>query len=195
MITRRESGQLLSPGACPWLFRPRSSEHISDGCLKGSRWYEVCPAKCRQEIVERHFVREVRHRKPECYLIALSAKQVVGSKRDVKQIPGLHAVWVMVVVFRSSLGQSEQCRSNHARTCPERTLQGHGRTIASKTDVHLLRWRERQSRRRVRNASYCQPAVVTPYESSPTPVLPALIADVCGLLERLVVIDAEHPWD
>lgn len=171
-----------------------SLKHISDRCLVSSRRNEVRSAEGRQEIVERHFVGEVGHRKPEYHLVALGVEQIVGSERNVKQIPGLHAVRVMVVVFRSSLGQSEQCRSNRTGACPERTLQRGGRTIASQADVYLLRRCEFHGRCRVGNAGYHQSAVVTPYESPPNPILPALIAKVGSLLERLIVIDAEHTW-
>src|SRR5690348_14362627 len=39
--------------------------------LISPRRHEVCAAECRKKVVERHFVREILHRKPECPAPAL----------------------------------------------------------------------------------------------------------------------------
>ena len=127
----------------------------------------MCSAEGRQEIVKRHLVREVGHRKSECHLVALGAKQVVGSEGDVKQIPGFHAVRIMVVVFRSCLGQSQQRRSNRAGACPSGLCKVAGAPLQARPMSTCCAGVSSHRGCRVGNASYHQAAVEAPDESRP----------------------------
>src|SRR5690242_126898 len=65
-------------------------------------------------------------------------------------------------------------------------------SAAKESDGMLLVRRQRQCRCQVRNMSRNLSAVIAPRERHPWSALLMLIADITGLLERLVMVDAEH---
>ncbi len=63
--------------------------------------YEVCAAKGGQEIVERNLIGHVYGRQPEAPLVFVSAKYVVLSHCDIKQVTRGYTRGIVVVVLRS----------------------------------------------------------------------------------------------
>ena len=108
----------------------------------------------------------------------LVVQQVIGAETEVEDVPGLHAVRVVIAVAGARGGQSQQ--------------RGGDLAIAGEADGFLLVGRQVFDRvGRVGDAADDQAAVVAPGERNPFGVVRPLVAGVHGGLEGLIVIDAE----
>ena len=71
--------------------------------------YEVCAAKGGQEIVERNLVGDVYGRQPQAPLVFVSAKNVVVSHCDIKQVTRGNTRRIVVVILRSRRRNRDSC--------------------------------------------------------------------------------------
>jgi len=162
------------------------------GRLVGAGRDEMSAAESGQEVIQRHLVGQIRHREPEHRFVVLGVEQIVGAYRDVKEISWLHAIRIVIVILGASLRQGQQCRRyDGAAAGAQRILEGCVQAAACQADVRLLGGGQLQGCGRIRDARNDQSAVVAPDEGAPQAVLTALIAEVAGLLESLIVIDPE----
>src|ERR1035437_1480931 len=116
-----------------------------------------------------------------------------------------HAVRIVIVILRarewaiSALRERDQLRRDHAlfaaragaigdrvRHCGERSVAGHA-------NRYLLIGRERQRSARIGYSADHKSAIVTVRQGDPLRVLWSLVPEIHGRLERLIVVDPEHP--
>lgn len=71
----------------------------------------VCAAEGRQEVVERHFVRQIDGCKPQTPLVSVAMEEVVVAHARVKQIARSDARRVFVIILGSRLRNADQARS------------------------------------------------------------------------------------
>ena len=64
-----------------------------------SRRDVVCPAEGREEVVQRFFIRHIDHGDPRAPFVPVTTEEVIVTHREIEQIAGLDALWIVVVVF------------------------------------------------------------------------------------------------
>src|SRR3569833_345231 len=106
-------------------------------------------------------------------------KEFVCSDLKVEDMPRVHTSGIVIVIFRSRLGQPEESRSAYVawRAGSEGRRQGRWNSIAGKADVHLLRRRQGGERGfHVGDSAHHEAAVIAPDEAEVLTVVRALVA-------------------
>src|SRR5581483_7360218 len=136
-----------------------------------------------------------RHHKPQRRAEAIAVEKIVRAYSDVEDVPRCEARRVVVVIFRPCF------RDHHTRRSVVRDgafrigkpIRNRGPGLsAEEADRGLLGSRQRK---RIFQAAYRtrhHAAIVAPGPRAPRTMLPVLVAELRGLLERLVVVDPEY---
>src|SRR6202161_601953 len=159
----------------------------------GARGYEVRAAECGEEVVQSVFVGKVHDGEAEAPLVAIAVEEVVVADGQVEQVPRSDARRILVVVFGAVGGDVDAgCATRSAGWAAQDRAGRRGeRRAAEESDRGLLIGVERQRGGVVGHGAGNEAAVIAPVEADPRTALERLILQVRGLVEFLVVVDAE----
>ena len=167
------------------------------------RLQEVRAAEGRKKVIKGLLVGQVAEVNSGRQLAAaFGVQKVVRADTQIKDIARFDAVGIVVVVLLAgkiavaALWQREQPGGDRAHGAAWAKAIGNRRgdrgvgAIAGQADGHLLIGGQPQRRTGIGHAADYHAAVVAPGESDPLGIL-ALIAEIGGGLQSLVVIDSE----
>ena len=160
---------------------------------------KVRSAERRQEVVQRGLVRQVDDCESQAPLVTVTVEEVVISHAGIEQVPRSDPRRIVIVILRSRRRYPKPRRPVlRRRTRDQWSGQRREDAPAEKPGLHLLvRAEAREIHWRCGvccegdSASH-QAAVIAPIERHPRSAFPRLVLHVAGLLEVLVVVDAEH---
>lgn len=73
-----------------------------------SRGHVVCTAKCRKEVVQPVFVRDVNGSQLQAHFVLVTPEHIVVPHGKVEKTPGLDALRVVVILFGARRGYLHQ---------------------------------------------------------------------------------------
>src|SRR5438552_3471541 len=172
---------------------PCESEHKPEVRLPRTWSHGMCSTESGEKVVQSFFIREVEDRKPQSHVIRLGAKKVIRPYAGVEQVAWHDARGIGVVIFcswlRNAHPRGRELRPRQIAGCYGARQGGQG-AAAVQADDGLLVGIQGESAGQVGHRARHQAAIVAPSQDGVGTLL-VHVAKVSGLLEGLVVIDAE----
>ncbi len=168
-----------------------------------TRRNEVGAAERGKEVVDRGLVRQVDGGETQAPLVVVAVEEIVFAYAGVKQVARLNARRIVVGVvcpIRRKIQERGALRCGE-RATRDRVVHRSESTSTEKPDRGLLisieagdpgSCADRRLEIRDNRVAGHKPAIVPPVHGNPRQSLPWLILHMGRLVERLVVVDAEH---